>query len=719
MLPESFGKYIVDRRIGYGGMATVYAAHNPLVDQCVAIKTIHPHLIDDEKFSRRFRQEAKLLASLRNEHIVRFLDFDLEKGQPYLVMEYLGGGSLAQQLVRLHASGDRLAGCDMIQDVQAIADALDYAHRRSMIHRDIKPANILFTEEGKPVVTDFGITKVLSETLQLSATGSILGTPAYMAPEQISGGEVDARTDIYALGIMVYEMVAGRVPFQGTTPTEIMLKQVNQAPLPPSEFYPHISPPVQQVILKALAKDPADRYHSAGEFAEAFCAAMQSPCESPVETPAESETVIDLVSPEEKTVLDTPPSGESTVREVSTPKEQKKSQKRPASKKTKPGGEQAPTKKKEPKKPSVVIKQAAPGNQIPTSEEYKPEGTPWEVSEFPLNRPDVDVAEPPPMEMENLFTSNEEDNPIQTGETPEPDFLPIVTATNSSEPGRQDTITDNGLSTDYDGIPELPIETAPMGEQEAGDFNGQPYETFGQTTRRNPLVYLIPVGVLLLVLLIWVMASRSSQSKLASTPVLPTRGLTIQNTSVPVSIQQTYTEPIQTQAQATTLPVVTPDSSAQVKYSWVSGASGIIHAPIPQEWTDIDPLGSLYPNLFPLTGEELVAAPNLNQFKKLGGGSGALIALTSNLIEPEPTLDMLVTELNYDCTRVGRSAYQRSGYEGWYDLYTDCGSHQTTLYILAAKTLEYPIYFVVFIQAQSPGDVAAAQKIMNEVTLTP
>jgi serine/threonine protein kinase len=298
MPPESFGKYKVVRLLGKGGMATVYEGHDTLLDRKVAIKTIHPYLVDDEKFLRRFRQEAKLLASLRHPHIVHFLDFDQFGTQLCLVMEYLEGGSLSNRLANLRTRNELMPECDMLQILDAVAAGLDYAHRHGMIHRDIKPANILFASDGTPVVTDFGITKSLVESLSISATGSILGTPAYMSPEQASGAHVDSSTDIYSLGIMVYELVTGRVPFQGNSATEVLLKHIQQKPPEPTKFNPKITKPVQDVILKALAKDPANRFSTATEFARAVRSALQS--DSPVFNQPSTEGETEIISPEMK-----------------------------------------------------------------------------------------------------------------------------------------------------------------------------------------------------------------------------------------------------------------------------------------------------------------------------------------------------------------------------------------------------------------------------------
>jgi serine/threonine protein kinase len=298
MIPDLIGKYKVVRLLGRGGMADVYEARDTLLDRRVAIKTIHPHLVDDNKFLQRFQHEAKLLASLRHPHIVRFYDFDLYDGRPFMVMEYLGGGTLSNKFADLRAMRKRLPQAEMLQILDAIAAALDYAHAHDAIHRDIKPANILFTADGVPVVTDFGITKILTESLHMSLTGSVIGTPSYMAPEQASSGKIDRRTDIYALGVMLYEMATGRTPFQGNNPTDIIIKHMTASPPAPRQFNPDIPKRAQDVILKSLAKDPANRFDTAGEFARAFHTALESEpsLEDMLEISQESPTVIEDIS---------------------------------------------------------------------------------------------------------------------------------------------------------------------------------------------------------------------------------------------------------------------------------------------------------------------------------------------------------------------------------------------------------------------------------------
>lgn len=274
MLPESFGKYAVLQRLGHGGMAEVYEAYDPNLDRRVAIKVIHAHLALDPDFGERFHREARLVASLRHPHIVQVHDFDAAHDQPYMVMEYLDGGTLKDRLSQLQSRGETMPLAEVKRLLEAIASALDYAHAQGAVHRDIKPANILFTANGEPVLTDFGIAKLLGELTQMSATGSVIGTPVYMSPEQAASRPVDKRSDIYSLGVILYELTAGRAPFAGESPTAVMMKHLNEPPPPPRRFNPSLPQAVEGVILRALAKDPAQRYATAGDLARAFTAAL-------------------------------------------------------------------------------------------------------------------------------------------------------------------------------------------------------------------------------------------------------------------------------------------------------------------------------------------------------------------------------------------------------------------------------------------------------------
>ncbi len=256
-------------------MATVYAAQEPILDRLVAIKVIHPHLADEVGFADRFRQEARLVAGLRHSNIIKLHDFDILDGQHFMVMEYLEGGTLQARLKTSRQRNELIPLGEAARLLAEIGSALDYAHQRGAIHRDIKPANILFSTQTEPVVTDFGIAKLLTESIQISVTGGVIGTPVYMAPEQASGGTVDGRSDLYALGVIAFEMTTGRVPFQGDTPTAVMMQHLTAPPPPLRTINPNLPEGLERVILRCLAKNPQERFESASDFATAFGAALR------------------------------------------------------------------------------------------------------------------------------------------------------------------------------------------------------------------------------------------------------------------------------------------------------------------------------------------------------------------------------------------------------------------------------------------------------------
>ncbi len=262
----SLGRYHLLEQLGEGGMATVYKALDTRLERTVAVKVILGEREHSEKFRARFEREAKTLAGLSHPNIVKVLDSGEEEGRAYLVMEFISGGTLKPRL------GQSIPYQDAARLLAPIAHALDYAHQQKVIHRDIKPSNILLTASGLPMLSDFGIAKMLEaeETLDLTGTGAGLGTPDYMAPEQGYARGVDGRADIYALGVVFYEMVAGRKPYRADTPMAVMLMK-NTEPLPrPSKFVPGLPEGVERVLIKALARQPENRYQAAGEFAAAL-----------------------------------------------------------------------------------------------------------------------------------------------------------------------------------------------------------------------------------------------------------------------------------------------------------------------------------------------------------------------------------------------------------------------------------------------------------------
>jgi serine/threonine protein kinase len=269
LIGQYLGRYHIVKQLGEGGMATVFKAYDTRLERDVAVKVIRKLVFSPdelEKMLKRFDREAKSLAKLSHPNIVGVMDYGEYEGSPYLVMEYLPGGTLKQRLV------EPIPWREAARLLLPIAHALEYAHQQKIVHRDIKPANILLTQTGEPMLSDFGIAKILEsqESFSLTGTGVGIGTPEYMAPEQGLGEEVDHRADIYALGTVFYEMVTGRTPFHADTPLAVLLKKATE-PLPrPGIYMADLPQGVEQVIIKALAKDPQDRYQDMAAFAKAL-----------------------------------------------------------------------------------------------------------------------------------------------------------------------------------------------------------------------------------------------------------------------------------------------------------------------------------------------------------------------------------------------------------------------------------------------------------------
>ncbi len=315
---QTLGNYRLYEVIGAGGMAVVYRAEQLIIQRIVAIKVLSSTLAVDPEFVARFRREAETAARLEHPNIVPIYDFGAQNDTLYVVMRYLPGGSLAQRLKRLGPPG--LA--DTSDLLTQIASALDHAHKSGVIHRDIKPANILLDEEGRAFLADFGIARMLDSVGNTTTTG--IGTPSYMAPEQFTGQAISVRTDVYSLGVTLYVMTTGRLPFEADSQMGIAYQHANTLPVPPADVNPQLPRPVSDVIVKALAKAPADRPATPGAlataFAEALAAENQSeqtirstyfvhplPSAPPVEehhTPPSSHPGAKVVLPVEKLLLE-------------------------------------------------------------------------------------------------------------------------------------------------------------------------------------------------------------------------------------------------------------------------------------------------------------------------------------------------------------------------------------------------------------------------------
>jgi formylglycine-generating enzyme required for sulfatase activity/tRNA A-37 threonylcarbamoyl transferase component Bud32 len=265
---QSIGRYQVLEALGEGGMATVYKAYDTRLERYVAIKAIRTDQFSPASLQRvlqRFEREAKSLAKLSHPNIVGVIDYGEYKGTPLLIMEYLPGGTLRQQV------GLPMPWADAVQLILPIARGLSYAHQQGIIHRDVKPSNILMTEAGEPMLSDFGVAKILAEDgiETLTATGVGMGTPGYMAPEQWTGHTVP-QSDVYGLGVIFYELITGRRPYIADTLAALLLKQVNDPLPPPGAFVPGLPETVMQVLYKALAREVGDRYQSMQEMARAL-----------------------------------------------------------------------------------------------------------------------------------------------------------------------------------------------------------------------------------------------------------------------------------------------------------------------------------------------------------------------------------------------------------------------------------------------------------------
>jgi serine/threonine-protein kinase len=294
-------------------MSAVYKANDPNLRRVVAVKLIHGHLSSDPQFVRRFEEEAAAVAQLRHPNIIQVFDFDHDDETYYIVFEFIPGESLQARLKRLDNSDRQMPIDEVVKFGANVGDALDYAHTRGIIHRDIKPANVMLNVQGQAILMDFGIVKMLGGDSH-TATGAVLGTARYMSPEQIKGESVDARTDIYAMGVMLYEMVGGRPPFSADSAMTLMMMHVND-PVPDiRQVRPDIPADVVTVINRALAKDRANRYQTAAEMTAALRNAN-------LDVTGEESTYIDTApaaAAAMATVIEPTPASDATVLEPVT-----------------------------------------------------------------------------------------------------------------------------------------------------------------------------------------------------------------------------------------------------------------------------------------------------------------------------------------------------------------------------------------------------------------
>lgn len=268
---RQLGQYLIIEPLGEGGMAAVYKAYQASMDRYVAVKVLPRHYAGDADFVHRFKREAKIIARLEHPNILPVHDYGESDGYTYIVMRYIAGSTLAD-----HLQGKPLPIAQIIPMFAQVCSALDYAHSKGVIHRDVKPSNVLIDSLGNCLLSDFGISRMVEGASQLTASGAFLGTPTYASPEQALGQSLDGRSDIYSLGIMLYEMTTGQPPFEAETPMAVLVKHVHD-PFPlPHTINPALSEALERVILKALAKEPEGRFQTAGELARALAAVAEA-----------------------------------------------------------------------------------------------------------------------------------------------------------------------------------------------------------------------------------------------------------------------------------------------------------------------------------------------------------------------------------------------------------------------------------------------------------
>jgi serine/threonine protein kinase len=268
---KQFGAYEIAAPLGEGGMAAVYKAYQPAMERFVAVKVLSRTLAESTEFTNRFQREAIMLARLQHPHILPVFDYGQEDGYSYIVMPFLQNGTLAELLL-----ARRRTLSEIHQIMTQIGGALGYAHARGMIHRDVKPSNVLIDEQGNCLLTDFGLARMMQASSdRLTSAGAVMGTPAYMSPEQGKGDSVDGRSDLYSLGVIFYEMLTGQVPYQDNFPMMVVIKHIRD-PLPSARaLAPELNEATERVLIKSLAKEPDERYQTADDFVQAVKKVIQ------------------------------------------------------------------------------------------------------------------------------------------------------------------------------------------------------------------------------------------------------------------------------------------------------------------------------------------------------------------------------------------------------------------------------------------------------------
>jgi serine/threonine protein kinase len=287
LVGTSLGQYEIKKKIGQGGMAHVFKAYQPSLDRFVAVKVLSPVLAEQPGFTERFQREAHSVARLLHPNILQVYDFGVQNKLNYIVMRYVENSQTLRDRIGQGGPVDEL-----LDYITQVADALNYAHKRGIIHRDIKPSNILIDEQWA-LLSDFGLVKMIGTDSYLTGTGVVTGTPAYMSPEQATGSHVDQRTDIYALGIVLHEILTGKIPHDAPTPLAIIVKRSSEPITPPCQIKPDIPKSLEHVVLRSLQTNPEARYSSTTEFAEALTRAQADPNyrEDLVLAPVEAATI--------------------------------------------------------------------------------------------------------------------------------------------------------------------------------------------------------------------------------------------------------------------------------------------------------------------------------------------------------------------------------------------------------------------------------------------
>lgn len=273
-IPTHIGKYELVGRLGQGGMGAVYKAFHPQLQRYVAIKFLLTGAEAEPDFIARFEQEARLVARLRHPHIVQVFDYDVADGKPYMVMEYVEGETLADRIASYHRAGQLMPVDEVVAYFQQLCAAVDYAHRQGMLHRDIKPRNVLLNKQNEAILTDFGLAKIAGVS-GMTSNSVLVGTPHYMSPEQGQGLPVDGRSDVYSLSVMLYTVLAGRLPFDGQTPVAVIMQHVTAEPPPIESINPGVLPALAQVAMIGMGKKPEERFQTAAALGSAITHALE------------------------------------------------------------------------------------------------------------------------------------------------------------------------------------------------------------------------------------------------------------------------------------------------------------------------------------------------------------------------------------------------------------------------------------------------------------